>query len=170
MQRTKFILFFFAVAAIVGALYIAVLQLRAGKVTEAPVTTENTSENKKIAGTPAKAIETRRFIVQALDNSSITGNGSLTLQENLTSVGARLITAPNLAPGENYELYVVLGSGEQVFVSTFTYITSSTERYALGASGQTSWFKARKILVTKRKEGASRPGTILAEAEMTIKD
>lgn len=117
------------------------------------------------APVPAKTLERKAFSFRSTGQNVVAGTGTLNLQNNVTSVGARLQEASNLAPGEQYELYVVLpGRTQPVLVGKFNAVDSTTEAYVLGTAGAVVWYDAEKVLITKRRTTQAEPGQILTEA------
>ncbi len=105
----------------------------------------------------------KRFTLAAVADSGVRGDGSMTLKTDLTSVGARLIAAPKLASGEQYEAYAKQTDGTLVLLGKFIPVESKTEVFLFGGAADVSVYDVEKLVVTKRGTGA-QPGTIVAEA------
>lgn len=108
----------------------------------------------------------KRFTLKAVGDSTIAGDGSITLKDKLTSAAVRLTSAPALPAGTQYEVYVVLKTGDPVYAGTLQTFTSPNAKYLWGGAGQVSWFDATKFIVTKRSNSQEKPGTVLAEAAL----
>lgn len=106
----------------------------------------------------------KRFELKAIGGANITGDGSITLKPDLTSMAVRLITAPELVKDQKYEVYVQLDSGSPIYAGEMFVTGGKYERYLWGGAGKTEWYSAKKIIVTKRASIESKPGTIVAEA------
>lgn len=106
----------------------------------------------------------KRFELKAVGGVGITGDGSITLKPDLTSMAVRLVTAPDLAKDQKYEVYVQLDAGSPVYAGEMFVTGGKYERFLWGGAGKTDWYNAKKIVVTKRAPTEAKPGTIVAEA------
>lgn len=107
----------------------------------------------------------RRFVLMSADKA-ITGDGSITLKDTLTSVGLRLTTAPKPPAGMVYEAYLVTGNEAAVFMGEMREANSKNYKYFWAGAGQLNWYKADKVIVTKRKPVDPRPGQTIAEGQL----
>src|SRR3990167_8310729 len=57
----------------------------------------------------------KRFTLKAVGGVSTSGDGSITLKTDLTSMAVRLVDAPDLGQDQKYEVYVQLTDGNPVF-------------------------------------------------------
>ncbi len=106
----------------------------------------------------------KRFELKAASGVNITGDGSITLKPDLTSMAVRLVTAPDLAKDQKYEVYVQLDAGSPIYAGEMFATGGKYERFLWGGAGKTEWYSAKKIMVTKRASTEAKPGTIVAEA------
>lgn len=111
----------------------------------------------------------RRFVFASADKT-ITGDGSITLKDTLTSVGLRLITAPKPPTGMVYEAYLVTGTQPAVFMGELKEVTTKSQKYLWAGPGLLDWYKADKVIVTKRKPADPRPGQIVVEAKISVEE
>jgi hypothetical protein len=107
----------------------------------------------------------RRFVLTSADKT-ITGDGTITLKDTLTSVGLRLTTAPKPPAGMVYEAYVLTGTQPPVFMGEMREGGSKLYKYYWAGAGLLDWYKADKVIVTKRKPAEPRPGQTIAEAKI----
>ncbi len=149
----------------VGVLVYASLRSDKAPATEKPAQTE-TEKKPAVVDTPKKGI--KRFTLTA-KAAGVKGDGSITLKDNLTSMGVRLIEAAAPAEGEDYEVYIVPKSGEPILAGPMFKVDSPNEKYLWAGAGATSWFEASKVIVTKRAKTAAKPGTVIAEAALPDK-
>ncbi len=164
MHVTKVIIIGFIIVIVVGTAYVFSSKFATpNNKTEQPAPNEKATSTKTNVAAPI-VVDTKKFTFKPVGAVKIEGSGTLSLQETVTSVGARLTMAPNLVPGENYELYIVSAKGEPELVSAFIFVNSKTEKYALGGAGTKEWINAKKIIVTKRKTTQTAPGVTVAEA------
>lgn len=127
--------------------------------------TTNVNSAPQAAKSVKKSVKRFTLVPVAGKGDGIKGDGSITLKEDISSMGVRLITAPALASGEQYEAYLVLGKESPVLLGELKKIESPNEKYLWAAGGKIEWFGASKIMVTKRTSSGTKPGTIVAEAE-----
>ncbi len=106
----------------------------------------------------------KRFELKAVGGVGVTGDGSITLKPDLTSMAVRLVTAPNLVKEQKYEVYVQLATGSPVYAGEMFETGGKYEKYLWGGAGKTDWYDAKKIIVTKRASTETKPGTVVAEA------
>lgn len=107
----------------------------------------------------------RRFTFTSADKT-ITGDGSITLKDTLTSAGLRLITAPKPPEGMVYEAYLITGAQPAVFMGELKGVNTKSQKYLWAGAGLLDWYKADKVIVTKRKPVDPRPGQIIVEAKL----
>jgi hypothetical protein len=114
--------------------------------------------------------ENKPFVLREVNGSGVTGDGTATLKDTLTSIAIRLTAAPDLPAGEVYEVYAVIQEGtDPQPVGVLAKINGKNEKYLTAGAGLTSWYNAHKLIVTKRAKSAPVPGTIVAETSLTQK-
>lgn len=139
--------------------YFAVLEKAETPVLEVPV--ERTQKEKK----PVK--ENTQFVLTDVSNTGIQGDGTATLKDDLTSIAIRLTAAPELKAGEAYEAYALIQVGtDPQLIGVFAKTSGKTEKFLTAGAGLTSWYKAEKIIITKRVKNAAIPGVVVAEASL----
>lgn len=132
-----------------------------GKASVNQVETKDTTATKTIP-TDKKGI--KRFELKAISGVNITGDGSITLKPDLTSMAVRLVTAPELTKDQKYEVYVQLATGSPIFAGEMFATGGKYDRFLWGGAGETDWYDAKKVIVTRRAPADAKPGTIVAEA------
>ena len=128
---------------------------------------QTTNQKPKDQNSVQKGI--RRF-VSSSTNKTVTGDGTITLKDTLTSVGLRFETAPKPPVGMVYEAYLLSGNKPPIFMGEMRESSSKLYRYFWAGAGQLDWFKADKVMVTQRKLSDPRPGQTIAEAKIGAED
>ncbi len=144
----------------------AVYNNKTQKQTATPVKKADTMKPGDKATPPAASAKKgmKQFTLKAVGNSGVAGDGSITLKADLTSLAARLTSAPALASGEKYEVYVVpAGSAVPIYAGEMFALNSKTEKFLWGGAGKVEWYTAAKIVVSKRAASETKPGKAVAE-------
>lgn len=134
----------------------------------ASLTSHKKDTTKKPVEKQSDKISTKIFTFTAKGSSGVNGDGSATLKADLTSFGLRLVNAPGLKLGENYEAYIVLKEGtDPQLIGTFVPVKTTHEKYVAGGAGATSWYQGEKVIITKRGAKEAKPGTVVAEGSLS---
>ena len=74
--------------------------------------------------------EEKQFVFTEFSGSGVTGDGTATLTNDLTSIGVRLVQAPQLKFSEVYECYVYIKEGtDPQLVGTFVGVSTKQEKF-----------------------------------------
>lgn len=109
----------------------------------------------------------KQFTLTAVGGSGVTGDGTITLKSDLTSLAARLVTAAVPAKDEKYEVYITQSSSSApIYAGEMFPLESKTEKFLWGGAGKVEWYEAKKIVITRRASDEAKPGKIVAEGEI----